>query len=181
MIVVKASLKTQWKRSGSFRLKATIIQTPKEKTASVQAKIKRRKNQLSKLQSEEKKEELEAEIAALEQEAEELFRGQFKDADLFILNYETLRDSKVRNELHKLKVEFIMADEVHQIKNRNSQRAKALYEFGDAKIKIGATATPIGKNPESVRHFSSCQTGTVPEIGPVASMYIARGYGRVAS
>lgn len=183
LIVVKASLKTQWKREVEkfSDLKATIIQTLKEKTASVQAKIRRRKNQLSKFQSEEKKKELEAEIAALEQEAERLFRGQFKDADLFILNYETLRDSKVRNELHKLKIEFIMADEVHQIKNRNSQRAKALYEFGDAKIKIGATATPIGKNPEDLFGiFKFVKPELFPKWGQFASMYIRyAGYGRV--
>ena len=67
-----------------------------------------------------------------------------------ILNYETLRDRKVRKALHKIKPQFIFADECHYIKNFNSKRARALYEFNDAKIKIGATATPVQKDPRDI-------------------------------
>ena len=82
--------------------------------------------------------------------AEEKFQSQFENADLLILNYETLRDKYVRKALYKVNPQYIFADECQYVKNYNSQRAQALYEFNDAKIKIGATATPVQKDPRDI-------------------------------
>jgi len=186
MIVVKASLKTQWlKEIQKFSdLRATIIQTPKEISSSIQNKIKRRQLRIGKLDPETDKEEIKAlksEVVSLQKEARELFRSQFKDIDLFVLNYETLRDTQVRNQLHKIKLEYIMADEVHYIKNRDSKRSKALYEFGDAKFKVGATATPVGKNPEDLYGiFKFVKPDLFPKWSAFARSYIKyAGYGKI--
>ena len=117
LIVVKASLKTQWlmevKKFTNFRAK--IVQS-----------------------------------SSIFRNAPKKFNAQFKDADLLILNYETLRDKNVRKVLHKIKPQCVFADECHYIKNFNSKRARALYEFSYAKIKIGATATPVQKDPRDI-------------------------------
>lgn len=119
LIVVKASLKTQWqmeiKKFTDYRAK--IVQTY---------------------------------LTFKGKDAAKDFEEQFKNVDLLILNYETFRDREVRRVLHKLKPQFIFADECHYIKNYNSKRARALYEFSDAKIKIGATATPVQKDPRDI-------------------------------
>ena len=119
LIVVKASLKTQWlmEIKKFTNLHAKIIQTY-------------------------------ASFKGVETETE--FYKQFDSVDLMILNYETLRDEKVRAVLHRIKPQFIMADEVHYVKNVKTARAKALYEFADAKIKIGATATPVQRDPRDI-------------------------------
>ena len=119
LIIVKASLKTQWLMEVKkfTNLRAKIVQT---------YKTFKGKN------------------------SEENFQAQFQDVDLMILNYETLRDQEVKKALHKIKPQYIFADECHYIKNFSSQRARALYEFNDAKIKIGATATPVQKDPRDI-------------------------------
>lgn len=81
---------------------------------------------------------------------DEKFEEQFRDADLFIMNYETLRDEKVRTKLHKIKPQIIMADECQYIKSDTTSRAKALCEFNDAKMKFGATATPVQRDPRDL-------------------------------
>ena len=44
---------------------------------------------------------------------------------------------------------FIFADEIHMIGNRTSKRAKAVHSL-EADIKVGATATPITKDPNNI-------------------------------
>jgi SNF2 family DNA or RNA helicase len=75
------------------------------------------------------------------------FESQFEDVDLFVLNYETLKNDRVVEKLREKEVEFIACDEIHYVNNHTSDRSKALYQFSDLKIKIGATATPITNNP----------------------------------
>ncbi|MCY7865989.1 SNF2-related protein [Bacillus spizizenii] len=188
MIVVKASLKTQWlKEITKFSdLKPAIVRTPKEISSSIQDKIKRRKNRLKKLEenggSGRDLANLRREIISLQKEAREKFQKQFEGVDLFVLNYETLRDTQVRSQLHKTKLEFIMADEVHYIKNRESKRSKALYEFGDVPYKIGATATPVGKNPEDLYGiFRFVKPELFPSWSKFSRSYIKyAGYGKIA-
>ena len=98
----------------------------------------------------EKKKESKAEIRKLKAEADKKFLDQFKDADLFILNYETLFDADVRSALRHVKPQFVAADEIHFIKNCSSKRNKFLSEFSEAKIKIGATATPVKRDPQDL-------------------------------
>lgn len=119
LIIVKASLKTQWfmEVKKFTNLRSKIIQT--------YATFKG-------------------------DDADKNFHEQFENVDLLILNYETLRDKEVKKILHKIKPQYIFADECHYIKNYNSKRAMALYEFNDAKIKIGATATPVQRDPRDI-------------------------------
>ncbi len=99
----------------------------------------------------------------------ENFKQQFKEpVDLYIANYETLRDEKVRDELKKLGLEFIGADEIQYVKNSSADRSKALYEFNDVKMKIGATATPVQRDPRDlygIFHFIH------PDLFPKKSVF----------
>ena len=119
---------------------------------------------------------------ALEEEAAKAFQGQFDGADLYIANYETLRDTVVRKELHKRNLSFIFADECHYIKNASSARAKALCEFANVFMRFGATATPIQKNPEdafSIMKF--LKPSLFPSHSAFCSHYLRySGYGIVS-
>ena len=75
------------------------------------------------------------------------FSQQFEDCDVFILNYETLKNKDVVEHLLTKNIELIYSDEIHYVNNHESSRSKALYQFNYVKIKIGATATPITNNP----------------------------------
>lgn len=119
LIVVKASLKTQW-----------LMEV--KKFTNLRSKI------------------VDTYATFKGDDADKNFHNQFEDVDLLILNYETLRDKEVKKVLHKIQPQYIFADECHYIKNYNSKRARALYEFNGAKIKIGATATPVQRDPRDI-------------------------------
>lgn len=148
MIVVKASLKLQWASEVKkfSNLRPCIVQTAAKATASVKQNIKKAEAKLKKADDVERM-KLTAEIKKLKAQAKEAFEEQFKDCDLFILNYETLLDEQVRKTLRKIKPQYIFADEVHYIKSASAKRSKFLCEFSDARIKVGATATPIKRDP----------------------------------
>lgn len=187
LIVAKASLKIQWlKEIGKFsNLTANIIQTSKEIASSFQDKIRRRKTKLSKLEkdggSSKEIKDLKREILALQKESNKLFEEQFKGYDLLVMNYETLNDTKVRSQLHKIKPQFIMADEVHYVKNKDAKRSKSLSEFSYVPFKVGATATPVGKNPEDLFGiFKFVKPDLFPQWSKFARNYVKYGgYGRV--
>ena len=82
--------------------------------------------------------------------AKKKFLNQFNDSDLFILNYETLKNDEVIKNIKKMNIEYIFCDEIHYINNHDSDRTKALYKLKDVKIKVGATATPITNNPSNL-------------------------------
>jgi SNF2 family DNA or RNA helicase len=187
MIVVKASLKTQWlKEIEKFsHLKPVIIRTKPEITENIKDKIKRRQTKIDKLDKIADKNQIRAfknEIEDLKTEMDEVFIRQFDNSDLYVLNYETLRDVTIRSELHRRKIQFVFADEVHYVKNRDSKRSEALYEFGAAKMKIGATATPVGKNPEDIFGIFKFVCPTLfPSFSNFARLYIKyAGFGKVA-
>lgn len=75
------------------------------------------------------------------------FDDQFKDCDIFVANYETLKNKDVVAKLLSKNIELIYCDEIHYTNNHDSARSKALYQFNYVKYKIGATATPITNNP----------------------------------
>lgn len=187
MIVVKASLKTQWlKEIEKFsHLKPIIVRTKSEITESIKDKIKRRQariNKLDKITDKEQVKALKNEIEGLKAEMDQVFIQQFDGSDLYVLNYETLRDVSIRSELHRRKIQFVFADEVHYVKNRDSKRSEALYEFGTAKMKIGATATPVGKNPEDIFGIFKFVCPTLfSSFSNFARLYIKyAGFGKVA-
>ena len=190
LIVVKATLKTQWgKEVEKFSdLKAKILDTEKAICSNINGKIRRRQKKIDELlkkntlSSNAEIASLTKEIDALEEEAVKAFQGQFDGADLYIANYETLRDTVVRKELHKRNLSFIFADECHYIKNASSARAKALCEFANVFMRFGATATPIQKNPEdafSIMKF--LKPSLFPSHSAFCSHYLRySGYGIVS-
>lgn len=187
VVVVKASLKTQWaKEVEKFsNLKPVIIQTSKDITASTRAKIARREAKIKRLlQKPDSKKlitELENEIVSLKQDAKQLFKGQFENADLLVMNYETLNDAKVRSELHRIKPEFFFVDEIHYIKSSETDRSKSLCEFADAKFKAGATATPIQRDPRDIYGiFKFINPAVFPKKGDFDRIFLKwAGRGRV--
>lgn len=190
LIVVKATLKTQWQKEVEkfSDLRARILDTEKATTSNIQAKIRARQKKIDKLLKEDSLsavkdiEALTKEVDELTEQAKQVFQNQFADADLYIANYETLRDQAVRKELHKRKLSFIFADECHYIKNASSARAKALCEFATVPMRFGATATPIQKNPEDAY---SIMKFIRPTLFPSHSAFCGRylrysGYGIVS-
>ena len=137
LIVVKSSLKIQWlKEVSKFSdLTAIVLDTYKSVKPSLQAKLRKYKKEMEELLLDaignaDKICELDAKMAEIEEKIESEFSEMFSDKyQLFIANYETLRDEKVRKRLHKLKLKYVMADEVQYIKNDSTARAKALCDY----------------------------------------------------
>ena len=190
LIVVKATLKTQWSKEVEkfSNLRAKILDTEKAVCSGIYNKARRRQKKIDELlltptpSTTKEIESLTEELHQLKEEAKEAFQNQFNDADLYIANYETLRDTAVRKELHKRKLAFVFADECHYIKNASSARAKALCEFANVPMRYGATATPIQKNPEDAY---SIMKFIKPTLFPSHSTFCSRylrysGYGIVS-
>lgn len=177
LIIVKASLKYQWQQEvGKFSdLKATVIKTYSELTSNITNRIKTRESK------KEKTKELKEEIKQLKKERSQLFKNQFKSYDLYICNYETLLDKEVSKELLAMNLEFVAADEIQYAKSNTSKRNKALAKFGNAKMTIGATATPVQNNPEDIYGlFKFIQPELFPKKSDFSSLYLKYGgYGRV--
>lgn len=190
LIVVKSSLKVQWSKEVSkfSDLKAGLVDTYKSIAPYKQGQISKLLKQQKLLLVDAVSNfneicENEEKIKQYQETIDEEFRAMFyNDADLYIANYETLRDEKVRRMLRKQKLEYIMADEIHYIKNDASARSKALCEFADVKMRFGSTATPIQKNPldaYSIVKFIS--PGTFKSKSSFASRYIVySGFGRIS-
>lgn len=149
LIVVKASLKSQWKLEVSkfSNYESKVLKTYSDCCSSY---LRRIKNLQKKIQKDKENKQLQDKLAILEKECEEHFLSQFENCDLLIANYETLVDKKVLEVLKSKKLECVMCDEIHYAKTHTTDRSKALYNFNDAKIKIGATATPITKDPRDI-------------------------------
>lgn len=109
------------------------------------------------------------------------FDEQFEDTDLFILNYETLKNEKVCQKLREKEVEVMLYDEIHYINNYKSARSKAAYQFNDLEYLIGATATPITNNPENLFGiFNLLERDLFHNFSKFSKTYIKyAGYGRV--
>lgn len=153
LIVVKASLKMQWQKEVSkfSEYEAKVVQTYADCCSNLVSKIKARERKMSKLSvTDSGRIELAEEIRLLKEQADERFAKQFDDCDLLIANYETLLDEKVLAALLAKKLQYVACDEIHYVKTHTAERSKALYNFNDAIIKIGATATPITKDPRDV-------------------------------
>ena len=184
LIVVKASLKTQWAAEVRkfSHLRPKVLLTSKDASKNYASAIKRREKKLQSTKSLPEQKEIAAGIANLKREAQDAFESQFEGADLLIANYETLRDAKVRAALHRARVDFVFADEIHFAKSDTTERSKALCEFNDATIKAGATATPLQRDPRDLYGiFKFINPALFPKKGAFERMYIRwAGRGRVA-
>ena len=191
LIVVKASLKVQWlKEIEKFTdLRGKILDTEKACISNIAAKIKRIQKKIDQLLLFEKSRAVDQEIASLttqrdtlQEEADRTFQNQFDDADLYIANYETLNDAAVRKELHKRNIQYIACDEIQYIKNDKATRSKSICEFADVKMRFGASATPIQKNPmDAFSIMKFIEPSMFPKKGQFASRYIRySGYGIIS-
>lgn len=153
LIIVKASLKSQWQKEVSkfSDFESSILQTYSDRCSKYVTKIKKLEKQIKALpKTDSKRVELTNEIKNIRITSDEYFYSQFDNCDLLIANYETLSDEKVLDKLLSKNIEFIAADEIHYVKSKDAERSKALCKLSDAKLKIGATATPITKDPRDI-------------------------------
>ena len=179
MIVVKASLKFQWfKEVEKFSdLKPRIVKTYSECVGSIAGMIKRREQKIQKVSIEESK-QLKQEIKDLKDSREKIFYDQFSDADLYILNYETLNDEKVREAMLKIAPQFIASDETQYIKGASNKRSRSLHKFNSAKVKIGATATPVQRDPRDIYGlFKFIHPELFKNSKSFNALYVRYGYG----
>ena len=188
LVIVKSSLKKQWsKEVEKFTdLKARVLKTEAEMTGRDVDKVVRLMKQRERIERKQdaadKVAEIDEKIAAITKHAQDMFYSQFKDVDLLICNYETLLDEPVKTELHKCKLDFIMADEVHYIKSPTAKRSLAVQEFADIPFRFGATATPVTKNPEDIFSIFRLIDPTVfPNLKEFGNTYLLRKgrWGRV--
>lgn len=169
LIIVKASLKYQWQKEVEkfSHFKPHIIETRSQLCGSELAKLKKAKT------AEEK--------ALIEAAIQAKFTRQFEQVDLLIANYETLTDDWVRQQLHQMAIQFIAIDEIQFVKNYKAKRSQALAEFKTAKIKIGASATPLQKDYTDAYGIFSI---LVPTLYKSFSAFAARhirygGFGKI--
>lgn len=74
---------------------------------------------------------------------------------IWIINYDKLRTEKTRLKFRRFQWEYLVLDEAHKIKNRNSQQTKAVKEL-PAAHRIALTGTPILRYVDdlwSILHF----------------------------
>ena len=114
--------------------------------------------------------------------AKKKFDAQFEDCDLFICNYESLKNNAIVQKLYDKKCEFIACDEIQKINNYKSGLHKAACLFSDLPYKIGMSATPLTNNPENVFSiFNFLNKNLFKSHGKFASNYlIYRSYGQVS-
>lgn len=180
MIVVKASLKTQWaKEVKKFSdLDVKIVQTYSDCIGREKQMLDRREKKLCRLTDKKEIAETEQEIKDLKRIIKDKFKAQFEDADLFVLNYETLLDEKVQKAMLKVAPQYVFSDESHYIKGAGNKRSKALAKFNGAKVKIGATATPVQRDPRDIYGIFKF---VHPELFRTAkdfnALYVRYGYG----
>ena len=153
LIIVKASLKSQWKKEISkfSDFESSILQTYADRCSKYVLKIKKLEKKKESLSvADPDRLEVIDKITEMTKSADDYFYSQFDNCDLLIANYETLLDERVLNKVIDMKIDFIAADEIHYVKSKDAERSKALCMLSDAKIKIGATATPITKDPRDI-------------------------------
>lgn len=179
LIVVKATIKIQWpKEIERFsNYSASIVESYAACNPSRNAKVKQLKKQQKKLIDEdailniEDISVLQDQINEIEKKSDAVFDAQF-DADLLVLNYETLADKMVLDRLKDC-VDFIYADEIHVIKSPTAKRSKNLSELNSIKYTYGATATPIQKNPIDIYSiFRFLRPDLFPKLSEFKSLYV---------
>ena len=139
LVVVKTSLKIQWAREVQkfTDLRAVIVPTSINVSPLYKKAAKLIKSQVSF-----------DEGYDMLVEADSLFLEKIGDAEILILNYETLNDDNVRRVIKRMKPDFVACDEVQYVKSPTALRSKSLADtVTDAVIRVGATATPVQRDP----------------------------------
>lgn len=80
---------------------------------------------------------------------------KFIDEGIWIINYDKLRNEKTRLQFRRFQWEYLVLDEAHKIKSRDSQQTKAVKEL-PAAHRIALTGTPILRYVDdlwSILHF----------------------------
>lgn len=156
LMVTKAALKNQWASEIEkfSNLKPVILQTYDKSVSSFSSLIKKEEDKIVPLlkkamKNNKKISEIQKKINELKQAAEKKFKEQF-DAEVYVANYETLNDEKVRQAIIEKGTQFVFADEVQCIKDDAALRSKSLCNFNEFEYRFGATATPIKKNMEDL-------------------------------
>lgn len=188
IILVKATLKLQWYNEvlKFSNLKPSIIKTYSDIASYKKTKINQLNKEIKKYDKIKDRKiikELKEKVKELEKQAHEIFAKQFKDCDLLIINYESLKEQHIHDYLLSMKnIKYIFADEIQKISNRKAQISKAAFDFNYIDYKIGATATAINNNPENIYalyHFIKPEL--FPNFQGFAQSFIRyAGYGRVA-
>lgn len=176
LIVAKASLKYQWKEEiGKFsNLKANIIETYSESSVNINERIKSRERKIKSIDDKDEIKKLKKEIKDLKKKREDKFKSQFEGYDLYVMNYETLQDKKVKEAIKEIGADFAMLDEIQMIKNHKAKRSKDIHDISeDINFKVGATATPITKDPEDLYSiFKFIEPDVFPTLKEFRSLYI---------
>lgn len=74
---------------------------------------------------------------------------------IWIVNYERLRDERIRTKFKRFQWEYLVLDEAHKIKNRKSQQTLAVKDL-PAQYRIALTGTPVLRYVDdlwSILHF----------------------------
>lgn len=86
----------------------------------------------------------------------QIYEGQqMVDEGIWIVNYDKLRNEQTRLKFRRFQWEYLILDEAHKIKSRNSQQTKAVKEL-PAAHRIALTGTPILRYVDdlwSILHF----------------------------
>ena len=139
LVVVKTSLKIQWEREVQKFTDLTSVIVP---TSINVSPLYKKATKLIKSQT-----TFDAGYDML-LEADNLFIKKIGDADILILNYETLNDENVRRVIKRLKPDFVACDEIQYVKSSTAIRSKSLADtITGAIIRVGATATPVQRDP----------------------------------
>lgn len=88
--------------------------------------------------------------------------------NIYIINYDIL--DRYIKDLHRIKFDLVVGDEIHYVKNPRAKRSKAFYTLKAGK-KIGITGTPMPNRPVELFHIMKWLE---PKVFPRYSHYCIR-------
>ncbi|MGL4818701.1 MAG: DEAD/DEAH box helicase [Bacilli bacterium] len=107
------------------------------------------------------------------QKEEVIQRFMNSDVNFAIVNYETVRT--MQEVFSKLKIDCIIADEAHRLKNKDTQTYKAVAKI-KAKYRMAASGTPMQNNVEEIYAlFDWVQPGLLGKITDFRKKFMLYG------